>query len=114
MDFFPNISNQTNNVNTHCYIYKTTLKPNLKNNVTLLSCIAHGFLNILSSDIVNDLNDAHTQRPLPPIESLQQFPLSTINEHPLDESSDNSEDPTNPFTKPSGYFTTTFLYKTSK
>ena len=52
--------------------------------------------------MVIDLNDTHAQRQLPPIKSSQYLPLSTIIEHPLDESSENSDDPTNPSTKPSG------------
>ena len=70
-------------------LYKTiSLKNNLKHNITTLSSIAHGFVKILTSEMVNDLNDAHTQRPLPAITSSQQLTLSTITEHPLDEGSD--------------------------
>ena len=52
--------------------------------------------------IVHDLNDAHTQRPLPSIKSSQQFSLSTINVQPLDDSSGNADDPTRLSSKPSG------------
>ena len=39
-------------------LYKTiSTKYNLKNNITLFSSIAHGFLNILTAQMVNDFND---------------------------------------------------------
>ena len=56
------------------------------------------FFNIHTSEMVNDLNEAHTQRTLQSLERSQQLPLSTISEDPLDEPSDNSDDPTNPST----------------
>ena len=71
---------------------------NVKHINTIPSFIAHGFFNIHTSEMVNDLNDAHAQKTLPSIESSQQLPLSTISEDTLDELSDNSDDPTNPST----------------
>ena len=58
--------------------------------------------NILTSETPNNLNGAHTQKPFPPIKKSQKFPLSTLNEHPLGESSDNSHDPTHSSALPSG------------
>ena len=97
-------------------LYKTiSLKHNLKHNITILSSFAHGFCNILTSDTVNDIDDAHTQRPLPLNKSSQPLPLSTLNEHPLDESFDNSDDPTITSTKLSGMILPPhFLTKRSK
>ena len=34
-----------------------SIKYNLKNNITLLSSIAHGFFNVVTAQIVNDLHD---------------------------------------------------------
>ena len=62
---------------------------------------------------MNDLNDSHARRSLPPIKTSHQ--LSTIIENPLHDSSDNSDDPPN---TPKNFFwyylITTVLYKTSK
>ena len=43
--------------------------------------------------MINDPKESHTRRPLPPIQSSHQRP--TVIENPLDNSSDNSDDPTN-------------------
>ena len=44
--------------------YKTiSIKYNLKNNITLFSSIAHGFFNILTAQMVNDLNDNQNKKP---------------------------------------------------
>ena len=70
-------------------LYKAiSIKYNSEQNITLLSSIAHGFFDILTAEMFNDLNIARPKRPLPPIQS-SQFPLSTITENPLDESPDN-------------------------
>ena len=45
-------------------LYKTiSNKYNLKNNVTLFSSIAHGFFNILTAQMVNDLHDTQNKNP---------------------------------------------------
>ena len=44
-------------------LYKTiSIKYNLKNNITLFSSIAHGFFNILTAEMVNDLNDTQNKK----------------------------------------------------
>ena len=35
---------------------------NLQNNITLFSSIAHGFFNILTAQMVNDLNDTQNKK----------------------------------------------------
>ena len=45
-------------------LYKTiSIEYNLKNNNTLLSSIAHGFFNVLTAQMVNDLNDTQNKKP---------------------------------------------------
>ena len=45
-------------------LYKTiSIKYNLKNIKTLFSSIAHGFLNVLTARMVNDLNETHNKKP---------------------------------------------------
>ena len=45
-------------------LYKTiSIKFNLKENITIFSSIAHGFFNILTAEMVNDLNDTHHHNP---------------------------------------------------
>ena len=45
-------------------LYRTiSIKHNLKNNITLLSFIAHGFFKILTAQMVNDLNDNQNKKP---------------------------------------------------
>ena len=47
--------------------YKTiSIKYNLKNNNTLFSSIAHGFFNILTAQMVNDLHDTQSKKPKNP------------------------------------------------
>ena len=43
--------------------------------IAILSSITHVFFKFLTAEMVNDLKDAHTQRPLPPNKSSQQLPL---------------------------------------
>ena len=50
-------------------------------------------LFLVTAEMVNDLKDSHNRIPLLPIDSSHQ--LSTIFQNALDESSDNSNDPTN-------------------
>ena len=45
-------------------LYKTiSIKYNLKNNITLLSSIAHGFFNVLTARMVNELNETQNKNP---------------------------------------------------
>ena len=39
------------------------MKYNLKNNITLFSSIAHGFFNVLTARMVNDLNETQNKKP---------------------------------------------------
>ena len=72
-------------------LYKTiSIKYNLKQNITILSSIAHGFLNILTADKVNDLKSARSKK-LP----KSSHHLPNISDNPLDESPLNPKDTTN-------------------
>ena len=45
-------------------LYKTlSIKYNLKNNITLFSSIPHGFFNVLTARMVNDLNETQNKKP---------------------------------------------------
>ena len=45
-------------------LYKTiSIKYNLKNNITIFSSIAHGFLNVLTARLVNDFNETQNKKP---------------------------------------------------
>ena len=67
-------------------LYKTiSIKYNLKDNITLFSSIAHGFFNILTAQMVNDLHDTQNKKPK----------HSLFRSKPLDHLSDTS---TNSFT----------------
>ena len=45
-------------------LYKTiSIKYNLKNNITLLSSIAHGFFNVLAARMVSDLHETQNKKP---------------------------------------------------
>ena len=45
-------------------LYKTkSIKYNLKDNITLFSSSAHGFFNILTAQMVNDLHDIQNKKP---------------------------------------------------
>ena len=48
-------------------LYKTiSIEYNLKNNITLISSIARGFFNVLTAQMVNDLNDTQYKKPKNP------------------------------------------------
>ena len=57
--------------------YKTiSIKYNLKNNITLNSSLAYGFFNVLTAQMVNDLNDTQNKKPKNPLfksKSLDHF-----------------------------------------
>ena len=58
-------------------VYTTiSIKYNLRQNITIFSSIAHGFFNILTAEMVNDLNHTHRKKPklaLPTSKSLDNF-----------------------------------------
>ena len=58
------ISFYTSNYTLIIKLYKTiSIKYNLKHNITLLSSIAHGFFNILTAEMVNDLIETQNKKP---------------------------------------------------
>ena len=63
--------------NTPSKVYKTIfIKFNLEQNITIFSFIAHGFFNILTSEMVNDLKGAPSKkRALGPNEISSKFSL---------------------------------------
>ena len=79
-------------------LYKIfSIKYNLKQNIVVLSSIAHGFLNILTADMVNDLKNARSKKSL-----KNSNHLPNIFENPLDESSLNPHDTTGICSNPTG------------
>ena len=74
-----------------------SIKYNLEQNITVLSSIAHGFLNILTADMVNDLKNARAKKSL-----KNSNHLPNISENPLDESSLNPHDTTGISSNPTG------------
>ena len=71
-------------------LYKTiSIKYNLKQNITVLNSIAHGFLNILTADTINDIKSVRSKT-----SSKSSNQLLTNTENPLDESSFNPNDTT--------------------
>ena len=79
-------------------LYKTIpIKYNLKQNITLLNSIAHGFLNILTADMLHDLKNVRSKSTS---KSSQQ--MSNITNNPLDESSYNPNAPNGTSPNPTG------------
>ena len=76
-------------------VYKTiSMKYNLEHYITTFSSIAHGFLNILTADMINDLKEAPSEiKALGPNNTSSNFSLSTITGNPLDQKSINSDYP---------------------
>ena len=61
-------------------LYKTiSFKYNLKQNITIFSSIAHGFFNILTAQMVNDLRDTHHQKPALPLKTSKSSDNSLDN-----------------------------------
>ena len=64
-------------------LYKTiSNKYHFKHNITLFSSIAHGFFNILTADMVKNLNDTQNRKPentLLKSKSLDNFPDTSTN-----------------------------------
>ena len=78
--------------------YKTiSIKYNLKQNITLLNSIAHGFLNILTADMIHDLKNTRSKS-----SSKSSHQLPNINDNPVDESSYNPNDTTAVSSNPTG------------
>ena len=78
-------------------VYKTiTIKYNLKQNVTIFSSEAHGFFNILTANLVNNLKDIHPpfrKRALSLNKTSSKFLPPIITENPLDQPSTTTENP---------------------
>ena len=73
-------------------LYKTiSIKYNLKQNITILGFIAYGFLNILTDDMVHDFKNTRSTKTQKSSNSL-----STHIDIPLDQSSSNLLNTTNP------------------
>ena len=74
----------------------------MKQTITILGSIAHGYFNILTAEMVNDKNDARSKsskQPITSIKSLQPLHLLTIVQYLLDEysrSDNKTKAPTNP------------------
>ena len=67
-------------------LYKTiSIKCNLKNKITLFCSIEHGFFNILTAQMVNDLHDTQNKKPKNPFfeskppDYLSDTPTNLIN-----------------------------------
>ena len=104
------ISFLTNYHDTYKIFKLISIKHNLKQIITLLRSIAHGFFKIITAEMVIDLKDS--QRTLPPNKSSYQ--LSTIIENPSDDSSDNSDDPIKTSNNSSRCISPTLFFTTSK
>ena len=79
-------------------IYKTiSLKYNLKQNITLLNSIAHGFFNILTADMIHDLKNTRSKS-----SSKSSHQQPNITDNPIDESSNNPNETTGISSNPTG------------
>ena len=79
-------------------LYETiSIKYNLKQNITIFNSIAHGFLNILTADMINDIKSVRSKT-----SSKSSHQLSTITENPLDGSSFKPNDTTGISSNPTG------------
>ena len=87
-------------------LYKTiSIKYNPKQNIILFSSTAHGFFNILTAEMVNDLNHTHREKPklaLPTFKSHGNF-SDTLN--PFSDNQTPSINNTNGITSPPKYNT---------
>ena len=73
------------------------MQKRVKQKITLLNSIAHGFLNILTADMLHDLKNVRSKSTS---KSSQQ--MSNITDNPLDESSYNLNDPNGTSPNPTG------------
>ena len=79
-------------------LYKTvSIKYNLKQKITILNSIAHGFLNILTAVMIHDLKYVRSKS-----FSKSSHQMSNITDNPLDESSYNPNDTTGISSNPTG------------
>ena len=79
-------------------LYKTiSIKYNLEQNITIINSIAHGFLNILTADMIHDLKMFVLNHPL-----KVHIKCQTLLTNPLDESSYNPNDTTDISSNPTG------------
>ena len=79
-------------------LYKTiSIKYNLKQNLTLLNSVAHGFLNVLTVDMIHDLKNTCSKS-----SSKSSHHLPNITDNPVDESSYNPNDTTAISSNPTG------------
>ena len=79
-------------------LYKTiSIKYNLKQNITLLNSVAHGFVNILTADMIHDLKNTRSKS-----SSKSSHQLPNILDNPVDESSYNLYDTTGIYSNPAG------------
>ena len=76
-------------------VYKTiSIKYNLEQNINIFSSFARGFFSILNAELINDLKEAPSKkRALVPNKTYYKFSLSTITENPLDQTSIDSDYP---------------------
>ena len=55
-------------------LFKTiSIKNNPEQIINFLSPMGHGFVNIITADMFNDLKESHTGRPLPHIKSSHRL-----------------------------------------
>ena len=79
-------------------LYKTIfIKYNLKQNITLFNSIAHGFLNILTADMIYDLKNTRSKS-----SSKSSHQMPNITDNPVDESSFNPNGTTGISSNPTG------------
>ena len=78
-----------------------SIKYNPKQNITIFTSIAHGFFNILTAEIVNDLNNNCHNKPEVAIKDFKSSPLVHVTDNPLDDFSE-PDNQTNHFTNPTG------------
>ena len=83
-------------------LYKTTsIKYNFKQNFTTFNSKSHGFLNILTAEMENDLNDTHHQKSKLALKSSKSSSMTHVIDNPLDDFS-HSDDQTNHVAAPTG------------
>ena len=79
-------------------LYRTiSVKYNLKQNITIFSSIAHGFFNIRTAQMVNNIKDTHHQKPALPLKT------SKLLDNSLDYSTNSIYNPNGIFFPPPFY-----------
>ena len=95
----------TSYYHSHHKLYKTiSIKYILKQNITIFSSIAHGFLFILTAEMVNDLEDTHHKRPKLAINNFKSPPLAHITYNQINDQTNNSTNPS-AITSPPPFYT---------